>query len=118
YGTLDRYAGFTDQYWSKKLAVTANSSTGERGTKRGWSSEAFQAAPNVFCFKLIAVHDPEAEARLRAWMKGELERDADPRSPIRAVGTDDVLTIRISKRHMKKLAKRGGEALRDKMTPK
>jgi len=109
YGTMDRYTGFTEQFWSKKLAACSYSPTGKRGARRGWSSEAFQAALVAFCFDLIAVHNPDKEAKLRAWMAQNLEQSAGPSSMLTA-GEHKPVIIRLSARHMKKLSKLGVEA--------
>lgn len=116
YGTIDRYTGFTDQFWSKKLATSKHSlKPGKRPSKRGWSSEAFQASMAGFCFKLVAVHDPEAEAKLREFMERKLEQSARPQSMLLA-GTRQSVKIELSMRQLKKLAKRGGLARAGKLT--
>jgi hypothetical protein len=108
YGTLDRYSGFTEGFWSKKLQ-TDTSSTGKRTSKRGWSSESFQASPAAFCFKLIAVHDPEAEAKLRAWMEQRLEQPAGASSLLIA-GTKEAVVFRFSRKYMRKLSRSAARA--------
>ncbi len=104
YGTLDRYTAFTTDFWSKKLAISAYSSTGKRGTKRGWSGEAFQAALVAFCFDLVAVENPQKVAKLKAWMEKNLENPGN-RNYMRTADAHGAVVLKFSRKHMKKLSK-------------
>lgn len=107
YAVLDQIAGYTDTYSTKMLAECA---------QRHFSEESFDAYLGALCIDLIAVHSPEKESRLRALLKKKLI--ADRERPMPAPGTHEVLTFRISRRKLRRMARLGGKKRAEKMTPK
>jgi hypothetical protein len=112
---LDRYTGFTEGYWGKLLAASPHSPSGKRGSKRGFSPSSFDAALIGCCFDLVAVENTENMAKLRDWMAKKLEKRVGPKI-MPADGMHRPIVIKLSRRHMKKLAKKGGEARARKLS--
>jgi hypothetical protein len=112
YEMLDIAAGFNVGYASKLLAHSEHNSSGSRRTKRHFSPESFDAYLQALGLKLVAVQDPERVARIATFLEGKLLKR---QGPVRAVGTEPPVVIKLAHSHIKRIARLGGIARAEKL---
>ncbi len=95
YTTLDVAAGYTESYSTKLLADNP---------QRHFSPESFDAYLGALCFDLVAIPNPEKLKKLQEKLKHKLVERKAPKYVLTAAQHSPII-FKLSRRHMKKIAK-------------